>query len=198
MKQLQTIEQINIDSFTITLSDGNGFTTDKTIDVTVNKEKETLTIGQGSSFIAINTQMKDLPTEIDIAWVLFNNQWKGYSRNLNNEIVSKGYVLLNSIVDSEALIVIASEETTILSTENEISTVSKVYEKGYTLHGTNSSLDADSIECKENLVLGAVLKLNSDKWSIYIPNQEIENMDNFKFIYPKEGYMVWCYEDILE
>lgn len=156
-----------------------------------------INIEKGTSLIAINAKASELPDTVQISWAIKDGVWSGYSKvnSLNNKIKSNGYSILTTVIDSEGLMVVAKENTTIKSTKNDTLTPTKTYPKGYSIHGTNNTIDTASITCKNNLTLGAALKLKADKWSIYMPDQIVPNMENFSYIYPNEGYMVWCYDE---
>ncbi len=174
-------------------------------------------INKGTSLISGNIIMsKHLNDNINIVWSLnpSYNIWMAYSKNgkLQNKIIKDGYLKLNEIYEHEGLFIVSSNDTTIKIFDTKPKkyfpnvsphTLENVrydykvdkYPQGYSLHGTNNTIDTSSITCKDNLSLGAVLKLKGDNWSIYMPNQIIENIENFNYIYANEGYMVWCYDE---
>ncbi len=156
-----------------------------------------INIVEGTSLISINSDISMLPNEVQISWTIKDGIWSGYSKNstFNKEIQSNGYSLLNSVDDSTGLIVVSNSSTTIKSTKNDTLTPTKNYPRGYSLHGTNNTIDINSITCDNHLSLGVVLKLEGNIWSIFMPNQTVPNMENFTYIYPNEGYMVWCYDE---
>jgi hypothetical protein len=176
-----------------------------------------LGISKGTSLISGNIVMsKHLNKDIGIVWSLAPsyNIWMGYSENesLQDKILKYGYPKLNESYENEGLFIVSSKDSTInmldkkpkryfpqiyppTLEESRYKYYVDKYPKGYSLHGTNNTIDTNSITCKDNTILGAVLKLKEDSWSIYMPNQTIENMENFNYIYPNEGYMVWCYDE---
>jgi len=154
--------------------------------------------------ISGNILTKDLnKTTVNIVWStdIQTKTWAGYSpnENINQEILDKGWKILNEISQYDGLFV-SVNNTTDIKIYNTTKIISKSinkneeYPKGYSMHGSEYGLNVANIKCNNNLNLGAVLKLKEDNWSIYMPNQTVSNMDNFEFIEPNEGYIVWCYD----
>ena len=164
-----------------------------------------LDIKEGTSLISGNIDMvKHLNNNINIVWSTnaVNQSWMGYSPNinLNKQIKKESWKILNEVYEHEGLFINSKISTTIKAydikqIQKRNSTIIDTHLKGYGLHGTNDTIDASSITCKNNLILGAVLKLEGNIWSIFMPNQTVPNMENFTYIYPNEGYMVWCYDE---
>ena len=161
-------------------------------------------ISNGTSLISGNILTKDLnKTTVNIVWStdIQTKTWAGYSpnENINQEILDKGWKILNEISQYDGLFV-SVNNTTDIKIYNTTKIISKSinkneeYPKGYSMHGSEYGLNVANIKCNNNLNLGAVLKLKEDNWSIYMPNQTVSNMDNFEFIEPNEGYIVWCYD----
>ena len=161
-------------------------------------------INKGTSLIAGNILTKDLNHNINIVWStnIQTKTWEGYSidEDINKQILQKGWNILKETTQYEGLFVNAKTQTIVKiydtdSIINKTINQNNIYPKGYSLHGTTNGFDVSDIKCEDRLTLGAVLKLQADEWSIYIPNKDIDNIKTFNYIYPNEGYLVWCYDE---
>jgi len=156
-----------------------------------------LYVPKGKSLISGNIDATKLPSEIYAVWIVDGGNWYGYSpkQSVRDAIKSK-YRLIDKIIPAyKAVIVWADEDASIeLEDDNSIENVTQSYGKNFTIHGTNNqTVDADDIVCSDskNAITG-LFKVSGDEPSVFVPNRQIDGVDNFYYIYGDEGYYVLC------
>jgi hypothetical protein len=159
-------------------------------------DMEVVTIGIGTSLISGEIKKASLNDKIEIAWQIQDGIWRGYAKDeqLQDNILLQGYPKLYSIYKHKGIFLVANGDTKV-SVKKNTEEYGQFYRKDWSIHGTNKEIDSNTIQCATGSKLGAVLKLKDDKWSIYMPDTIIPNMENFTHIYPNEGYMVWCEDE---
>jgi hypothetical protein len=159
-------------------------------------DMEVVTIGIGTSLISGEIKKASLNDKIEIAWQIQDGIWRGYAKDeqLQDNILLQGYPKLYSIYKHKGIFLVANGDTKVSVKKNN-EEYGQFYRKDWSIHGTNKEIDSSTIQCATGSKLGAVLKLKDDKWSIYMPDTIIPNIENFTHIYPNEGYMVWCEDE---
>lgn len=181
----------------------NSINTNSTVidlnDNATNSNSTMLDIPKGRSVISGDIDISKLPDEIHSVWIVDGGNWKGYSpHQIVIEEIKESYILLNENISArKATIVFAMEDTQLeIVIPSEPEDVTRLYGSGLSLHGANAqNFSAYDIVCsREGDALTASIKVMGDVPTVFAPQREVENYENFINIYENEGYFVLCEE----
>jgi len=162
-------------------------------------DKSYIEVPKGRSVISGNIDVTKLPSEIYAVWIVDGGNWYGYSPDESvREAIKEKYRLIDDIIPAyKAVIVWANSDASIeIESDNRIDNVTQSYGKNFTIHGANNqTFSVDDVVCNDerNSITG-LFKVLGDEPSVFVPNREIENLENFTYIYSDEGYYVLCEE----
>lgn len=160
-------------------------------------ETTLISVKQGRNTISGNIDVTKLPPEIHSVWIVDRGNWYGYSpySAVRDEINAKYLLIQDKVVNSKGMIVFAMADSEIESI-NSSSDKEHNYGIGYTLHGTNGeSMNAGDIICDNDTAPVVVAKVRGDEPSVFVPNREIDGVDNFEYLDSDDGYFVLCDKD---
>ena len=77
--------------------------------------------------------------------------------------------------------------------DNSGESVEHIYPRGYSIHGTDGvEMSGEDVVCSEPSKLIMVAKVRGDEAMVYVPNREIEGIENFVYLNENDGYYVLC------
>jgi len=153
-----------------------------------------ISIKQGRNTISGNIDITTLPDTIHSIWIVDGGNWYGYSpyEGVRQEIEAKYLLIEDSIVNSKGILVFAREDTQIESSDSS-NDIEHSYGLGYTLHGTNGeSMSASDIVCDDSNAVVMVATVRGDEPSVYVPEREIDGIENFEYLDSDDGYYILC------
>ena len=157
-------------------------------------ETTSISIKQGRNTISGNIDITTLPDTIHSIWIVDGGNWYGYSpdEGVRQEIEAKYLLIEDSIVNSKGILVFAREDTQIESSDSS-NDIEHSYGLGYTLHGTNGeSMSASDIVCDDSNAVVMVATVRGDEPSVYVPEREIDGIENFEYLDSDDGYYILC------
>jgi hypothetical protein len=157
-------------------------------------------VGKGKSFLSGNLDLNSIDDSITLVWTIVDDKLKVFSndKEVLAKILTSGHSKLtqDDLSDTSKVFVIANKPTHVHFKYSDKNLIDKKYYKsGWSLGGTIKKIEAKEIQCIKNYEIGSILKLSKNNYSIYVPDKLIGNMENFDYIYPYEGFMVWCVKD---
>ena len=156
-------------------------------------------VPKGRSTISGAIDVTKLADTIYAVWMVDGGNWYGYSpdSDIRKKIKAK-YRLIEGIIPPYKATIVWALEDTYITFENSYSVpnVTQSYGNGFSIHGTNNmTLSTDEIVCdNNNKSISGIFKVLGDEPSVFVPNREIENLENFTYIYSDDGYYVLCEE----
>ena len=152
-------------------------------------------IPKGRSVISGDINVSKLNNDIYAVWIVDGGDWYGYSPDkIVQAEISASYKVIEGIIPAyKAVIVWALNDTNITLEANQSVEAEQNYGTGFTIHGTNNQdLSVDDVTCANEKGLSAIFKVYADEPSVYVAEREIEEIENFSYIYQNEGYYVLC------
>jgi|GEM_PF-952509 len=151
-------------------------------------------VPKGTSAISGTIDTTTLPKSIYALFIVDNAKWYGYSPHADvQEEIKSTYQVIDGVVEAHKGSLIFAYEDTTIEMREQTSDMDHEYNKGLSLHGTNGvGLSATDIECKKPNQLTAVIKVRGSEPSIYLPDSDSEELENFTTIDANDGYYVLC------
>lgn len=162
--------------------------------ITESKYKE-IDFPKGVHLVSSNLILNELNEDIDLVWTLIDGEWKYFSNKI--DIKKLKYLLLSQedIEKVNSFFILTNKETKVRLLINSKYQNKAAFSKGWSISGTQEKINARNLQCTDNYKVRAILKLNQDNYSIFIPGKIVSNMQNFDYIYPFEGFMILCTEE---
>ena len=163
----------------------------------VDETKSYISIKQGRNTISGTIDVTTLPDEVHSIWIVDSGNWYGYSPypQINDLIEDKYLLITDTIQNYKGALVYAVADTKIEVLSSDSSEDREhTYPRGYSIHGTNgsSNVSAEDVVCQEPYKLVVVSRVRGDIPSVYVPNREIDGLDNFIYLNQNDGYFVLC------
>lgn len=160
------------------------------------QESHSIDIPKGRSVISARIDVNKLNSDIYAVWIVDGGNWYGYSPDEEvNANIAKSYRLIKDIIPPYKAVIVWAKEDTNMTVESDetIPNVTQYYGSNFSIHGTNNTdLSVDDVTCANEKGLSAIFKVHADEASVYVPEREIEEVENFTYIYHHEGYYVLC------
>jgi hypothetical protein len=155
-----------------------------------------ISIKKGRNTISGTIDITKLPDEVHSIWIVEGGNWYGYSPypQINDLIRDKYLLIKDTIANYKGALVYAVEDTQIETIQdNSGESVEHIYPRGYSIHGTDGAeMSGEDVVCSEPSKLVMVAKVRGDEAMVYVPNREIEGIENFVYLNENDGYYVLC------
>ncbi|MBL0721813.1 MAG: hypothetical protein JJV88_04455 [Sulfurovum sp.] len=159
-------------------------------------EVGTISIKQGRNTISGNIDISTLPPEVHSVWIVEGGNWYGYSPypHINDMIEAKYALIEENIVNYKGVLVYAINDGEIeVMVDESDESIEHTYPRGFSIHGTDGAeMSADNMVCDEPYKMVMVAKVSGDEASVFVPEREIEGIDNFVSLGATDGYYVLC------
>ena len=155
-----------------------------------------ISIKKGRNTISGTIDITKLPDAVHSIWIVEGGNWYGYSPypQINDLIRDKYLLIKDTIANYKGALVYAVEDTQIETIQdNSGESVEHIYPRGYSIHGTDGAeMSGEDVVCSEPSKLIMVAKVRGDEAMVYVPNREIEGIENFVYLNENDGYYVLC------
>ncbi|KIM11779.1 MAG: hypothetical protein KU38_06320 [Sulfurovum sp. FS08-3] len=155
-----------------------------------------IAIPKGRSLISGNIAIDNLSDAIYAIWIVDNAKWYGYSphTDVQEQIKAKYRLIEGSIPPHKAVLVWATEDTTIDVGDDTPIEATHIYGNSLSMHGAdNIGLSITGVECSQpNYTMIAAIKLMGDMPTLFMPDRVHETLESFSNIYQNDGYFVLC------
>jgi len=155
-----------------------------------------IAIPKGRSLISGNIAIDNLSDAIYAIWIVDNAKWYGYSphADVRTQIKAKYQLIEGRIPPHKAVLVWATEDTTIDVGDTTPIDATHIYGSNFSMHGAdNRGLSITGVECSdEKYTMTVAVKLMGDVPSVFMPDRVHETLENFGTVYQNDGYFVLC------
>jgi YD repeat-containing protein len=155
-----------------------------------------IAVPKGRSLISGNIAIDNLSDAIYAIWIIDNAKWYGYSphADVREQIKAKYRLIEGTIPPHKAVLVWATEDTTIDVGDDTPIDATHIYGSSLTMHGAdNRGLSITGVECsQDNHSMTIAVKLMGDVPSVYMAEKVHEELESFSNIYQNDGYFVLC------
>jgi len=155
-----------------------------------------IAIPKGRSLISGNIAIDNLSDAIYAIWIVDNAKWYGYSphADVRTQIKAKYQLIEGRIPPHKAVLVWATEDTTIDVGDTTSIDATHIYGSNFSMHGAdNRGLSITGVECSdEKYTMTVAVKLMGDVPSVFMPDRVHETLENFGTVYQNDGYFVLC------
>jgi len=158
-------------------------------------ETTSISIKQGRNTISGNIDITTLPDEVHSIWIVDGGNWYGYSPypQINDEIEAKYSLITENIRNYKGALVYAVKDCEIETVTDSGESIEHTYPIGFSIHGTDGTyMSADDIICDDSSNLVMIAKVNGDTPSVFVPERDIEGIDNFVSLSETDGYYILC------
>jgi hypothetical protein len=158
-----------------------------------------LEIYTGWNLVAIDTNLKQLPTQIALVWQYSDGAWSGYSNNqtLADKLTDQNLMITNDTISSDLGTWFLSQSdlnitVTPLELDQQVTKIS-VEKYGWNLVGTKTTLPTSSISCDYGMLSSVWKYDNKNGWLVYDPLIGAGVIENsFDTVRANEGFWVIC------
>ncbi len=155
-----------------------------------------IAVPKGRSLISGNIAIDNLSDAIYAIWMVDNAKWYGYSphADVREQIKAKYRLIEGTIPPHKAVLVWATEDTSIDVGDNTPIEATHIYGSNFSMHGAdNRGLSITGVECsQDNYSMTIAVKLMGDVPSVYMAERVHEELESFSTIYQNDGYFVLC------
>ena len=113
---------------------------------------------------------------------------------MRTQIKAKYQLIEGTIPPHKAVLVWATEDTTIDVGDTTSIDATHIYGSNFSMHGAdNRGLSITGVECSdEKYTMTIAVKLMGDVPSVFMPDGVHETLENFGTVYQNDGYFVLC------